>query len=104
MSHFKSPITFDAGSASACLNLAWGTYQGAGDTVTATVLPGRPGEIVIESISQDGGRLSKEPAENCAGIAALETLKLLGPIACGVSLALVKVNLYFADNSVCTFH
>eukprot|EP00884_Botryococcus_braunii_P022187 jgi/Botrbrau1/8652/Bobra.0087s0007.1 len=64
--------------------------DGAGDTVTATVLPDRPGQIVIESISQDGGRLSKVPAENCAGIAALETLKLLGPIDCGVSLALVK--------------
>ena len=65
--------------------------QGEGDTVTARVLPDRPGEVVIDSIEGDGGRLSLVAAENCAGIAALETLKLLGQTSCGVSLRLHKV-------------
>jgi homoserine kinase len=65
--------------------------QGDGDTVTATVLPDRPGEVVITSIEGDGGRLSLIGAENCAGIAAIETLKLLGgQPSCGVSLRLKK--------------
>ena len=67
--------------------------QGEGDTVTARVLLERPGEVVIDSIEGDGGRLSLEAAKNCAGIAALETLKLLGQTSCGVSLRLHKVGL-----------
>lgn len=61
--------------------------------MSARVIPDRPGEVIIESITGDGGRLSKEAAQNCTGIAALETLKLLGPISCGVSITLEKVNL-----------
>lgn len=66
--------------------------QGEGDTVTASVLPDQPGKVVIESIEGDGGRLSLEAANNCVGIAALETLKLLGgQPSCGISLRLKKV-------------
>lgn len=64
--------------------------QGGGDTVVAKVLPDRPGEIVIEKIEGDGGRLSLDPANNCIGVAAAETLKLLGQPTCGVSLTLHK--------------
>ena len=59
--------------------------------MTARPLPERPGEVVIEAIEGDGGRLSLVAAENCAGIAALETLKLLGAPRCGVGLRLHKV-------------
>jgi homoserine kinase len=65
--------------------------QGDGDTVTARVLRDRPGEVIIEDISGDGGRLSRVAADNCVGIAATETLKLLGNPSCGVALTLCKV-------------
>jgi hypothetical protein len=65
--------------------------QGEGDTVTAKVLPDQPGTVVIESIVGDDGRLSLNAADNCVGIAAMETLKLLGSPSCGVSLTLHKV-------------
>ena len=65
--------------------------QGEGDTVIATVTRGTPGEVLIQQIEGDGGRLSLEAGKNCAGIAALETLKLLGRTSCGVSLTLKKV-------------
>lgn len=65
--------------------------QGEGDTVVATVTGGPPGEVLIQRIEGDGGRLSLEAGKNCAGIAALETLKLLGRTSCGVSLTLEKV-------------
>jgi homoserine kinase len=74
--------------------------QGDGDTVTASVLPGRPGEVVIERIEGDGGRLSLDASQNCAGIAALETLKLLGQTSCGVSLHLHKVLVVLPCNAV----
>lgn len=62
--------------------------------MTARVLEGRPGEVVIDSIEGDGGRLSLVAAENCVGIAALETLRLMQrQPACGVSLTLKKVRL-----------
>lgn len=65
--------------------------EGEGDIVTARVLPDRPGEVVIESIEGDGGRLSLEASKNCVGIAAIETLKLLGAApSCGVALKLNK--------------
>lgn len=65
--------------------------DGQGDIVTAVALPGRPGEVVIESIEGDGGRLTLDPAKNCVGIAATETLALLGaPPSCGVGLRLRK--------------
>lgn len=60
--------------------------------MTATVLEdGKPGHVVIEAITGDGGRLSKSAMGNCAGIAAIETLKLLdGTPSCGVSLKVAK--------------
>lgn len=65
--------------------------QGQGDIVTATAIPGRPGEVVIEHIEGDGGRLTMDPTKNCIGIAASETLKLLGCApSCGVALRLKK--------------
>jgi hypothetical protein len=65
--------------------------QGGGDTVTAKVIPDRPGVIVIERIEGDKGRLSLDPEKNCIGVAARETLKLIGQVSCGVSLTLHKV-------------
>ena len=66
--------------------------DGQGDIVTATVLPSAPpGQVIIDSIEGDGGRLSLDPAKNCVGIAATETLKLLGGTpSCGISLKLHK--------------
>lgn len=55
------------------------------------MLKDQPGKVVIESITGDNGRLSLDPADNCVGIAAMETLKLLGSPSCGVSLTLHKV-------------
>jgi homoserine kinase len=71
--------------------IAASILQGDGDTVTAKVLRDQPGKVVIESIVGDNGRLSLEPSDNCIGIAATETLKLLGNPSCGVSLKLHKV-------------
>lgn len=66
--------------------------QGGGDTVVARAIPGKPGEVVIDAITGDGGRLSLDPAKNCIGVAATETLKLLGSaVSCGVGLTLQKV-------------
>lgn len=65
--------------------------QGEGDTVTVRCLEGNPGEVVIESIEGDNGKLSLDAKSNCAGIAALETLKLLGKVDCGVAVSLHKV-------------
>jgi homoserine kinase len=67
--------------------------QGEGDTVTATALLDRPGHVEINSITGDGGRLTLEAPRNCVGIAAIETLKLIGQVSCGVSLRLQKVSL-----------
>lgn len=66
--------------------------DGQGDIVTARVLDNVPaGTVVLESISGDGGRLSLEPRNNCAGIAALETVKILGAVpSCGIGLTLEK--------------
>lgn len=65
--------------------------EGEGDVVVARVLPDRPGEVVIEGIEGDGGRLSLEAPKNCVGIAAIETLRLLGGApSCGVGLRLQK--------------
>ena len=57
----------------------------------AKALPNQPGVVLIERIEGDNGRLSLDPAKNCIGIAAMETLKLLGQPTCGVSLTLLKV-------------
>jgi hypothetical protein len=59
--------------------------------VTARVLPDQPGRVVIDKIEGDNGRLSLNAAENCIGIAAIETLKLIGQPSCGVALTLHKV-------------
>lgn len=66
--------------------------QGPGDTVVAVPLPGAaPGEVVIQRITGEGGRLSLDPAKNCVGVAATATLRALGtPVSCGVGLTLHK--------------
>lgn len=64
--------------------------QGEGDIVTATVLPEREGSVVIEDITGDGGRLPRNAARNCVGIAASKVLELIGRPTCGVSLRLQK--------------
>ncbi len=67
--------------------------QGEGDVVTAEAMPDLPGgEVVIKSITGDDGRLPLVAANNCVGIAAIETIKLLGNIDCGVALTLLKVS------------
>lgn len=48
-----------------CLTLS--DTQGMGDTVIARVLPDRPGQVVIEGVEGDGGKLSLEAAKNCSG-------------------------------------
>ena len=66
--------------------------QGEGDVVIAEAVPDLPGgEVVIKSITGDDGRLPLVAANNCVGIAAIETIKLLGDIDCGVALTLLKV-------------
>jgi hypothetical protein len=55
------------------------------------VLPDQPGKVVIDKIEGDNGRLSLNAADNCIGIAAIETLKLIGQPSCGVALTLHKV-------------
>lgn len=65
--------------------------EGDGDVVVARAIPSTPGgTLVIEGIEGDGGRLSLIAEENCVGIAAAETLKLLGTPTCGVGLSLRK--------------
>ena len=64
---------------------------GAGDTVTARPLVGRPGEVVVAAVTGDGGRLSLDPGKNCAGVAAAGVLSILGTPTHGVELTLHKV-------------
>lgn len=65
--------------------------EGEGDVVTARVDSQLPaGQVVIEDITGDDGRLPRIAERNCVGIAAIETIKLLGDIDCGVSLTLNK--------------
>ncbi|KAK9865182.1 hypothetical protein WJX84_002731 [Apatococcus fuscideae] len=64
--------------------------KGQGDLVTARLLPDQPQQVLIERIEGDGGRLPLEATKNCAGIAALETLKAMGYPPFGVSLSLIK--------------
>ena len=67
--------------------------KGEGDVVIAEALPDLPGgEVIIQSITGDDGRLPLVAAKNCVGIAAIETIKLLGDIDCGVALTLQKVS------------
>ena len=54
--------------------------EGRGDIVTAKVWERGANDksrVVIDKIEGDGGRLTLEPESNCAGIAALETIKLI---------------------------
>jgi homoserine kinase len=65
--------------------------DGLGDFVTAEVSDAVPaGEIVIEAITGDNGRLSLVPGDNCAGIAGKATLELLGVKSVGIILNLHK--------------
>ncbi|GMH39582.1 hypothetical protein BSKO_07480 [Bryopsis sp. KO-2023] len=64
--------------------------EGDGDVVTARAIPGEPGKVVIAGIVGDNGRLPLVAEENCVGIAALEALKMMGNVTCGVELFLEK--------------
>ncbi|KAL6209111.1 hypothetical protein ACLB2K_020054 [Fragaria x ananassa] len=67
--------------------------DGLGDFVSLTVDPQvLPGEIAISEISGDHNskKLSKNPLWNCAGIAAIEVMKMLGVRNIGLSLSLEK--------------
>ncbi|XP_050365127.1 homoserine kinase [Argentina anserina] len=67
--------------------------DGLGDFVSLTVDPQvLPGEIAIAEISGDHNskKLSKNPLWNCAGIAAIEVMKMLGVRRVGLSLSLEK--------------
>ncbi len=64
--------------------------EGLGDVVEARLLDDRPGTVLIERVEGDGGRLPREAERNTAGIAARETLKLLGNPDRGVALSLYK--------------
>lgn len=65
--------------------------DGLGDLVTAHISQETlPGQIRISSVLGDGGKLSLESEKNCAGIAAMATLELLGVTSVGVSLCLQK--------------
>ncbi|KAK7299785.1 hypothetical protein RJT34_10612 [Clitoria ternatea] len=66
--------------------------DGLGDTVSVRVDPQvHPGEICIsEIIGNATNKLSKNPLWNCAGIAAIEVMKMLGVRSVGLSLSLEK--------------
>ncbi|GER32942.1 homoserine kinase [Striga asiatica] len=65
--------------------------DGIGDHVSVRVDPDvRPGEISISHISGAGSRLSNNPLWNCAGIAAIAVMKMLGVRSVGLSLSLEK--------------
>ncbi len=61
--------------------------QEPGDTVRAE-RRSEPG-VVVSRIEGDGGKLPRDPDKNTAGVAARETLRLLG-VAEGVSLTIYK--------------
>ncbi|KAK4283025.1 hypothetical protein QN277_000028 [Acacia crassicarpa] len=66
--------------------------DGLGDTVSISVdSKVHPGEISISNISGDNAKkLRKDPLWNCAGIAAIEVMKMLGIRSVGLSLSLEK--------------
>jgi homoserine kinase len=66
--------------------------DGLGDFVSLSVDPNvHPGQISISHISGDAfGKLSKNPNWNCAGIAAIEVMKMLGVRSVSLSLSLQK--------------
>ena len=63
-----------------------------GDFVSLSVdFSVRPGKIAITQISGDAaGKLSRDPPSNCAGIAAIEVMNMLGIRSVGLSLSLEK--------------
>ncbi|GAV61171.1 GHMP_kinases_N domain-containing protein/GHMP_kinases_C domain-containing protein [Cephalotus follicularis] len=64
--------------------------DGIGDFVSLSLDPSvHPGELSIASISP-ASKLSKNPLFNCAGIAALAVMKMLGIRSVGLSLSLEK--------------
>ncbi|CAA6663143.1 unnamed protein product [Spirodela intermedia] len=67
--------------------------DGVGDYVTASVEASvRPGTVAISAISGGAGasKLSRDPLWNCAGIAAIEVMRMLAVRSVGVSLHLHK--------------
>ncbi|ERN07537.1 hypothetical protein AMTRI_Chr10g1610 [Amborella trichopoda] len=66
--------------------------DGMGDSVTLKIDPETPpGRLAITSIHGDPKKkLSLNPNFNCAGIAAIATMKMLGIRSCGLSLSLHK--------------
>jgi homoserine kinase len=68
--------------------------DGIGDTVSLKVDPDvHPGQICISDISGQSPnihKLSKNPLWNCAGIAAIEAMKMIGIRSVGLSLSLEK--------------
>lgn len=60
---------------------------GLGDTVEAKKIDSS--EVIIEAVSGDDGRLSLDPSKNTAGVAAQETLKIIGTTT-GVVIKLHK--------------
>ncbi len=61
--------------------------EGVGDEVTLTA--NDSGQVVIEDIAGDGGRLPREAARNTAGVAVLSFLRATG-VELGVSIRLRK--------------
>ncbi|KAF6154327.1 hypothetical protein GIB67_026783 [Kingdonia uniflora] len=67
--------------------------DGIGDYVTLNVDPEvQPGQISISDINGVGnsGKLSKNPLWNCAGIAAISVMRMLGVQSVGLSISLEK--------------
>lgn len=66
--------------------------DGLGDFVSLSLDPRvHPGEVSISEIAGDNAnKLSKNPLWNCAGIAAIEVMKMLGIRSVGLSLSLEK--------------
>lgn len=62
-----------------------GRSQGDGDVVTARVLPDRPGEVVIEGIEGDGGRLSLQARWERGAGAGVLLLFFAFPAAAGAT-------------------
>ncbi|KAJ0966784.1 hypothetical protein J5N97_023701 [Dioscorea zingiberensis] len=64
--------------------------DGPGDSITLSVDPDvAPGTLSISSIS-GAPKLSRNPLWNCAGIAAIATMRMLGVRSVGLSLSLEK--------------
>ncbi|CAD7694738.1 unnamed protein product [Ostreobium quekettii] len=64
--------------------------KGEGDTVVARPSTAEPCSVQIDKIEGEGGRLSLNAHKNCAGIAAIKALELMGRTTCGVTLSLKK--------------